>query len=148
MSIRKHAWNNVLAVNSELSGIIKQNVLMEYITQVRCKVMVKKKKAIEQMTNRHDYQMILASEYKDKSGLRFLLKANISGEKKVDDEQEFLDYNYLKLDKRIKKYASSVESILEQVDARDQLLLEQDLKLQEQEQRIKALEDELASLKH
>ena len=110
--------------------------------------MVKKKKAIEQMTNRHDYQMILASEYKDKSGLRLLLKANISGEKKVDDEQEFLNYNYLKLDKRIKKYASSVESILEQVDARDQLLVEQDLKLQQQEQRIKALEDELASLKH
>ena len=45
-SIRKSAWYEILSDNPEISSILKKNILMEHITQIRSKVLVKKKKAI------------------------------------------------------------------------------------------------------
>lgn len=64
-SIRKVNWKKILDENPEMSIILKQNVLMQYLTQVRSKVLVKKKRAIIKMSQRNDHQMILASEHKD-----------------------------------------------------------------------------------
>jgi hypothetical protein len=44
----------MLSSNEEIAGIVRKNVLMEYLTQVRCKVLVKKKQAIERMLERKD----------------------------------------------------------------------------------------------
>lgn len=64
-SIRKSNWQKILSDNSEMAIILKQNILIQYLTYVRSKVLVKKKRAIIKMCERNDHQMILASEHKD-----------------------------------------------------------------------------------
>ena len=59
--------------NDEIGSIVRKNVLIEYITQIRSKVLIKKRQAIRKAMERKDYQMILAAEFKDKHNLRRII---------------------------------------------------------------------------
>ena len=63
----------MLQSNEEIGGVIRKNVLLDYMTQIRSKVFIMKRKTIKQMMERKDYQMILASSFKDNGNMRNIL---------------------------------------------------------------------------
>jgi len=63
--IRKEKWADLCDENEEIAQILSNNIICEYITQIRSKVVSQKKQTILEMLNRKDHQMIFASEYKD-----------------------------------------------------------------------------------
>lgn len=54
-AIRKSNWNKLIQENPDVAGVLKQNVLLEYLLKIRCKVLSRKKKAISEMSKRHDH---------------------------------------------------------------------------------------------
>ena len=67
---------------------------MDYITKIRCKVLVNKKAAIRRMEDRKDHQMILASQFKADVNLGNLVRANLMGNpdhNEPDEDQVLMD---------------------------------------------------------
>ena len=58
--IRKRNWENILASQHEIVVVLKQNILMEYLSKIKMKVSLAKKKAIEEFQLRDDHEMINA----------------------------------------------------------------------------------------
>ena len=54
-SIRKEKWKEMIESNDEIGSIVRKNVLIEYITQIRSKVLIKKRQAIRKAMERKDY---------------------------------------------------------------------------------------------
>jgi hypothetical protein len=66
-----------LEENDDVAASMRGNLLMDYITKIRCKVLVNKKAAITRMNARKDHQMILASEFKSDVNLGNLVRKNV-----------------------------------------------------------------------
>lgn len=56
--IRKANWFAVLNEYSDISTILMGRVLFDYATSVKSKVMMMKRKAVEEMENRADYHFV------------------------------------------------------------------------------------------
>ena len=54
--IRKSKWFEALKIDSDLGTFIQRNIIMDYMTKIRVKVMVNKKKAFNEFIIRKDYE--------------------------------------------------------------------------------------------
>ena len=124
LSITKQNWNELLEENEDVAASMRGNLLMDYITKIRCKVLVNKKAAIRRMEERKDHQMILASQFKADVNLGNLVRKNLMGNDDSDDEINEVDL-MTSINKGLEQYENLVNQAFEQVDTRDQSLLEQ-----------------------
>ena len=59
--IRKKEWFEALEMNENLDKIMRRNIMIEFITKIRVKVNVNKKKTFSQFLLRQDFEQIKAS---------------------------------------------------------------------------------------
>ena len=123
-SIRKKNWVTICNENEEMFKIVKQNLLMLYITQIKCKVQVKKMQAIKKMYLRKDHQQIYASAFKDEFDTKKILEQNMNRKEKTKEEMEedYIDYQKDHLYAQIDKSSVYAADLLDQVEARDAAL--------------------------
>lgn len=57
-------WIKTLNLFEEISGLLKQNILMDYIINIRSKVNASKRKDKQMFVERHDHQYLLSLELK------------------------------------------------------------------------------------
>lgn len=57
-TVRKRNWLKLLSSHPDLGKLMKQNVLLHYLTKIRSKVIIKKRQFIAKMYERNDHQMI------------------------------------------------------------------------------------------
>jgi CRP-like cAMP-binding protein len=60
--IRKINWLEILESNPAVASVLISNVMYRYFKDIRCKVLVAKKRAIEEFKQRADHQLIAQSE--------------------------------------------------------------------------------------
>lgn len=72
--IRKCVWEELDEQFESLMHCLKRNILLDYLMNIRIKVQVNKKKAIEMYKTRHDQQMIKISEAKDYAAHREIIE--------------------------------------------------------------------------
>ena len=137
-SIRKQNWQKIIETNVEMGCIMKQTVLMQYITQIRSKVMVRKKRAIAKMFARNDHQMILASEYKDEQKTAQLLIDNMhtNAVHKSERRKAEIDRKTDMLYTKIEKYSKLIRAVLGSVEKRDALIQAVEKELAESKEEI------------
>lgn len=99
---------------------------MLYITQIKCKVQVKKMQAIKKMYLRKDHQQIYASAYKDEFDTKKILEQNLERKTKTKEESEedYIDYQKEHLYGQIDKSTSLASDILESIQERDTMLVD------------------------
>lgn len=54
-SIRKSNWHDLMKQSPEIEYYMKRNALVQYMTEIRSRVMVHKKRAIEEFNRRNDH---------------------------------------------------------------------------------------------
>ena len=152
-SVRKENWFELLNQNEEIANILKGSILMNYIMTIRGKVLVKKKRAIGEYYNRKDHQMILASEYKDDRLISHHLHdnfdtASISNNKLEDGdpdvEKEYMNYQINHYNTSLDRYNGIVTGLLDNIEMKDQALLDSEKALQKKQQEVDALNAQLA----
>ena len=62
--IRKEGWMQILSEKPEISRILKQNVLIDYIMNIRSKAQYGRKLIMQQFQNRVDHQLYMINEDK------------------------------------------------------------------------------------
>jgi hypothetical protein len=63
--IRKRNWIDILENGGEVIPIIKKNILLDYLTKIKLKVEIAKKRAIEDFQLRNDHEMIQVTSNKE-----------------------------------------------------------------------------------
>ena len=63
--MRKECWNQLLVDWPEIAKVLKSNVLMDYLMNIRSKVNLAKKKLINKFQNRNDHQTFMYTEPKE-----------------------------------------------------------------------------------
>lgn len=152
-SIRKNNWLKLLEEKNDITIAMKKNILMHYIAEIRSKVLVNKKKAIEEMKDRQDHQMILVSQFKEHDrNTKQILSQNLSSQVQ-NNAIEATDEIQI-IEGKIENYADMAESFLENVDRKENLLLSMSYRvkasqwdLEAAQERIRVLEEELRAKK-
>lgn len=62
--IRKYRWRNILNEYSEIAYLVRQNILLDYLVNIRSKVNCAKRKDKKTFMRRHDHQYMLTVELK------------------------------------------------------------------------------------
>ena len=92
--IRKFRWNEMLQSCPEIAKIMKQNVLIDYLINLRSKVIQSKHKIMHKYMQRNDHQTLLVSEPKDKKQTADLCRIELTQEKKekhILEEKAYLN---------------------------------------------------------
>lgn len=63
--IRKQNWLQIMNSEPEIVGTLKKNLLLDYLTKIKMKVDLSKKKAIGEFQIRQDYDLIKLSTNKE-----------------------------------------------------------------------------------
>jgi hypothetical protein len=127
-AIRKNNWHKLMSDNPEIASILKQNVLLEYVSKIRCKIIVKKREAIKEIYDRKDHQMVLVTQFKEQSTFKEVLESNFkSGEDTKDlfydpELEELRNYYRVKLD----EYENLIKGLLDNIEQKDTVLLDMD----------------------
>ena len=61
----------------DIAGSMKNNILMEYLNKIRCKVLANKKKVIAKIQKRKDHQMVLSAEFKRDEEIHKFVTSNL-----------------------------------------------------------------------
>lgn len=127
------------------------------MTEIRSKVMVKKNEAIQDFNKRNDHQMIAASEFKSDLAnqvyLRSVFQTHFEDEEvtAVDNHKEEYNQNLMLI--KFKEYEIAVQQLLEDIDQREECIVqlddyvgEQVKQIEDYNEKITALEEELGQL--
>ena len=92
--LRRKVWLDLMEEYDELSTVIRQHVLLDYLMNIRTKMNVLKNKDIQGIIDREDHQTILAVQEKQMNNQRIqmgnLLKENLQGSQ--NDQNQELDH--------------------------------------------------------
>ena len=114
--IRRANWIRNNKKFAEVGNVMKRIVLIDYLMNIRSKVMVHKRREIEKFMQRSDHQTILAVEQKDKYLNEFLIKDNFNKseenslnlKQKQVNEQQYRDYMKKYFNYGLENYTSKV----------------------------------------
>lgn len=114
-----------------MSAIIKSNILMQYITQIRSKVLVRKKQAIQKARQRRDHQMILVSEFMDESerATAKILHETLNEQYFKHDPSSELKRMTIKFEEQVESLEESLEAFVPVINARNRCLSRLDDKI-------------------
>lgn len=135
---------------------MRRNALIQYMTEIRSKVMVHKKRAVEDFKKRNDHQMIAISEFKSDLTNIAQLKSVFQRYLKPPNDNIDNDPNKLEQDTMMHKfgeYERQVQDLLKDIEEREdsiaslaEIVEEQDDMIKNFEEQIKILNQELQRL--
>ena len=157
-SIRKANWHELMEQNPEIQFYMKRNALIQYMTEIRSKVMVHKKRAINDFKRRNDHQMIAISEFKSDltniAQLKSVFTRYFSPQKEVIEndadklEQDTMIHKFSEYEHQVKQLLKDIEDREDSIGELDEIIHEQDEMIQGFDEQIKMLEDELKHLEN
>jgi hypothetical protein len=121
-SIRKSNWHKLMEENSEIQFYMRRNALIQYMTEIRSKVMVHKKRAVDDFKKRNDHQMIAISEFKSDLTNVAQLKSVFQRYLKPPSDNIDNDPNKLEQDTMMHKfgeYERQVQDLLKDIEERE-----------------------------
>ena len=76
--IRKRKWEEFVLQYEQVSVCLRRNILLDYLMNIRIKVVVNKKKAMDVLKARHDQQMVKISEAKNEEHHRAIITESLN----------------------------------------------------------------------
>lgn len=101
---------------------MKQNVLIDYLINLRSKVIQSKHKIMHKYMKRNDHQTLLVSEPKDKKQTADLCRSELAIEKKerhLEQEKAFLNEHVAKFEQQWANYGDAIKFLLQACDNKD-----------------------------